>query len=276
MNIYFIIAPTRGHLADLGPIPEDLYVFLDSRGHRVRIGFNEDQVLPLEKIRNEYELYVLKGHDELSLSLAKVLTERGAFVLEPYASCAASENKIVATCRLQAAGVPVPNSWIATNLSDLKDLVRRHPIMLKPHIGGMGRSELIKLLRTEHDVPSELPRSFVYYVQEFIPGPGIDLKVYVIDDYIFALRKPFSPRAFYNQVEPRPVTCDIRRIVERCAAASGLKLFGLDIIESKDGPVVVDLNYFPSYYGVPDAGRLIGEYIEKRVSQRRPATSSAR
>jgi hypothetical protein len=42
----------------------------------------------------------------------------------------------------------------------------------------------------------------------------------------------------------------------------GLGLFGLDVIESDDGPFVVDVNYFPGYKGVPDAGALIADYID--------------
>ena len=34
------------------------------------------------------------------------------------------------------------------------------------------------------------------------------------------------------------------------------------MVEGPDGPVVVDLNYFPSYRGVPKAAPLIADYIE--------------
>ena len=34
------------------------------------------------------------------------------------------------------------------------------------------------------------------------------------------------------------------------------------MIEGLDGPVVVDLNYFPSYRGVREAAPLIADYIE--------------
>jgi len=45
--------------------------------------------------------------------------------------------------------------------------------------------------------------------------------------------------------------------------ALGLGQFGRDVIESDDGPVVVDVNYFPGYKGVPDAGAMIADYIDR-------------
>ena len=63
-----------------------------------------------------------------------------------------------------------------------------------------------------------------------------------------------------------PVDPEVRRIALAAGRALGLTLYGLDIIESDEGPVVVDANYFPGYKGVPDAGALIGEHLDELVS----------
>jgi hypothetical protein len=34
------------------------------------------------------------------------------------------------------------------------------------------------------------------------------------------------------------------------------------VIESPEGPIVVDVNYFPGYKGVPAVAPLIADYIE--------------
>jgi ribosomal protein S6--L-glutamate ligase len=265
MNIFFMVAPTRAHLAELGPIPDDVYVHLRRRGHVVHAGFAEDSSASFDHIRNEYDVYVMKAHDELWLSVAAILHAQGAFILEPYESCIALQNKIYATHRLGLIGVPVPKSWIATNRDHLKELLRRHPILLKPHVGGMGRSKFIRFIRTEEDLIEDIPSSFIYYVQQYISGTGLDLKVYVVGSNVFALRKYFAPQGYTTAVERCAVADDVRVIVDRCSRAFGICLFGLDIIESESGPVVVDINYFPSYFGIPEAGELIAEYIESRI-----------
>ena len=67
----------------------------------------------------------------------------------------------------------------------------------------------------------------------------------------------------------RPVAVDpeVRAVALRVGRALGLELFGLDVIESPGGPVVVDVNYFPGYKGVPDAGALIGEHLAARARE---------
>ena len=99
-------------------------------------------------------------------------------------------------------------------------------------------------------------------VQQFIAGTGEDLKVYVVGEKVFAVRKPFSATSFGVPGVPCAVSSLVRDIALRCGRAFGLGLYGVDIIESAAGPVVVDLNYFPGYKGVPDAAALIAGYIE--------------
>jgi glutathione synthase/RimK-type ligase-like ATP-grasp enzyme len=103
---------------------------------------------------------------------------------------------------------------------------------------------------------------FPQIVQEHISGPGEDLKVYVVGDQVFAVRKPFSETSFAVPGRPVAVDPEVRDAALRTGRALGLGLYGLDIIESPDGPYVVDVNYFPGYKGVPDAGAVIADYID--------------
>ena len=64
---------------------------------------------------------------------------------------------------------------------------------------------------------------------------------------------------------PVPVTPEVRDIALRCGQAMGLSLYGLDVIESPDGPFVVDVNYFPGYKGVPGGAAAIAEHIDARA-----------
>ena len=52
----------------------------------------------------------------------------------------------------------------------------------------------------------------------------------------------------------------------------GLRLFGLDVLELPEGPVVVDVNEFPNYTGVDDAPAEIGRAVlEMAEGGRQPA-----
>jgi glutathione synthase/RimK-type ligase-like ATP-grasp enzyme len=45
-------------------------------------------------------------------------------------------------------------------------------------------------------------------------------------------------------------------------------LYGLDVLITRDGPVVVDLNSFPGYGGVPGVADVIADYIQGYAQHR--------
>jgi glutathione synthase/RimK-type ligase-like ATP-grasp enzyme len=135
-------------------------------------------------------------------------------------------------------------------------------LIIKPHIGGMGRSEHIRHVRSETDLYSIDLRCDTYVVQTFVSGPDQDLKIYVAGDSYFGVRKRFEPSNLNNTGEPCPVSGEIKSIAQRVGEALGLGLFGIDIIEAEAGPMVVDVNYFPSYYAIEAAPAAIADYID--------------
>ena len=105
-------------------------------------------------------------------------------------------------------------------------------------------------------------------IQEFVPGDGYDLKVYVVGQDVFGVRKQSpgltaDPQQERSSQEGSPckVSDQVRDIALSCGRALGLGLYGLDILETDIGPVVVDLNSFPSYRGASKAAPLIVQYI---------------
>jgi ribosomal protein S6--L-glutamate ligase len=120
---------------------------------------------------------------------------------------------------------------------------------------------------TSSDGPAELERvpapAVPVLVQEYVEGPGEDLKLYVVGNEVFAVRKPFSPTSFAVPGRPSSASGELCAIARRCGELFGLGLYGLDVVESVDGPVVVDLNYFPGYKGVPDVAGRIAAYVER-------------
>jgi ribosomal protein S6--L-glutamate ligase len=243
------------------PVLLEAYEILRGRGYDVEDGIAEEQLQRPDLLEPEHDLYLLKSHTELSLSLAGVLDAQGAAMLNPYGNCALTQNKFIASRILRAAGVPTPDTWAMTDPALLEPEVARRPLLVKPYMGHRGAG-----IRIVHDA-AELHAAaaagdYPMIVQEYIPGPGEDLKVYVVGEQVFAVAKPFSETSFAVAGRPVPVEPEVRDAALRTGAALGLGLFGLDIIESDDGPFVVDVNYFPGYKGVEDAGAMIADYID--------------
>src|SRR5437879_10089597 len=97
-----------------------------------------DRVAELSKVRVEHDLYVLRHTSGLSLSLAGALHELGAVVVNPYPVSAALRDKIVASRTLQAAGVPTPATYVASQPDQLLGLLDSGPLVVKPYPGTGG------------------------------------------------------------------------------------------------------------------------------------------
>jgi ribosomal protein S6--L-glutamate ligase len=232
---------------------------LRRRGLEVASSIAEEVVERPGRMGGEADLWLLKSYTPLSLSLAGVLHRAGARVLNPYPACIAARDKIAAAQVLEAAGIPAPRSWVTGDLAQLVPLLREMPLVVKPYMGWRGQG--VRMVRSEAELLALPPPQEPVLVQEFLPGPGVDLRVYVAGERVFATRKPFSAKSFAVPGEEVPVEEEVRGIALRCGEAFGLGLYGLDLIESPDGPRVVDVNYFPGFKGIAAAAEAVTDYL---------------
>jgi ribosomal protein S6--L-glutamate ligase len=276
VRIFFLLARR------VPPAPSPVLVeacrLLENRGFEIESAIVDELVLHPDLLVARHELYVLKSHTELSLSVAGVLASRGARLLNPYLSCLATQDKIVASRHLRAAGVPTPRAWVTGDLSLLRPLVEERPLVLKPHRGHRGIG--IAVVRTAAELAAVPPSETPLLAQELIEGDGEDVKVYVVGDHVFAVRKPFSATSFTQPGRPSAVSPELRDLALACGRALGLGLYGLDVIQSAAGPVVVDVNTFPGYKGVLGAAPLIADYIAayayERIGLEPPSVATTR
>lgn len=242
------------------PILVEAYDILEKRGYTVENSIAEEVLTRPDEVANDSDLFILKSHTELSLSLAGALFTQGARMLNPYRSCALTQNKIVVSRLLAEAGVRAPKSWVTYDYELLRPVLDETPLVIKPYMGHRGAG--VHIVKTQDDL-SKVPAPEVpMIVQELVEGDGEDTKVYVVRDQVFAVRKAFSESSFTQVGRPVEVSDEIRQMAIKTGEACGLALFGLDIIESPRGPYVVDVNYFPGYKGVPDVAPLIADCVD--------------
>jgi len=260
MKLFFILESKRGSEVP-GPVLSEVFEILMRKNFEIESAKVEEMLLRSDLLKPTHDLYLLKSDTELSLSIAGILHSHGARLLNPYPSCVVIRDKIISSNVLRAAGIPTPPSWITHDLNLLLPIVEKWPLIIKPYRGFHGRD--IRIILSPKDLANLSPLKDPVLVQQYIEGNGEDLKVYVIGKDVFATRKPFHPNSFKQPGQLCPVSAEVRDIALRCGEIFGLGLYGLDIIESSKGSVVVDLNYFPGYKGVPNASSLLADYIEK-------------
>jgi ribosomal protein S6--L-glutamate ligase len=253
----------RGSTPRSNVVLAELFTLLARRGVAATLRYPEDELVRLDTLAVESDLYLLKSDTELALSLATAIEALGAKVLNRADASAAVKDRIVAAAVLHRAGIRTPRSLAASQPGLLASHLNSGPLILKAHRGYHGAG------LTVVDRPDALPApgsdTDVVFAQRYLEGARADLKVFAIGDEIFGVRKSFSPDSILRYGDPEPISADIEQMARACGQAFNLQLYSLDVAEADDGPYVVDMNYFPGYRGVPNAARRLADYIGKAI-----------
>ena len=241
------------------PLIRRVCAALREGGAQVEAEIPEEMLLRCDSLSVEHDLYLLKSYTELAFSVAGILDDLGGRILNPYPSCVVLRDKALTAARLRAAGIPSPPTWLTADPMSLAPIVDQCAVVVKPLHGLHGRG--VRRVENQRELAA-IPPGEPLVAQEHVPGPGRDLKLYVAGDSVFAVRKPFSPTSFIRDGEPCAVPKAAKEIALECGRALDLRLYGLDLIESVDGPVVVDVNYFPGFRGVADPVPAIADCVE--------------
>jgi ribosomal protein S6--L-glutamate ligase len=261
------------------PIIPEVIRLLQERGASVEAIHADEMLSDIGTLEVEHDLYVLKSKTDTTLSLAGVLHAAGAAILNPYPVSVACRDKIVLTGVLRGAGVPQPETYVTGQPARLAELLDAGPILVKPYRGSQGLG--VRVVRSAEELDAIPADGGPLFAQRYHRPTGRDRKLYRIGDQLFGVKRVWPVRTHDDKLgEPFEVTGRLRDIALRCGAAFGIGLYGLDVIETDDGPYVVDFSSFPGFKGVPDAGRLLADYIwgvaqRARAATRRDAAASS-
>jgi ribosomal protein S6--L-glutamate ligase len=244
-----------------GHVFGDVGASLAQRGFEVDVIHPDEDVFALDELAPRHDLYVLKCRSEMGLTLAGALHAQGARIVNSYPTSVLCRDKVATTRVLQAAGVPVPDTWATARRGSLAPLLAAGPLIVKPHAGSRGRGVVVVEDRDALERLSDDDGPVI--VQRYLPPDGLDRKLYCIGGEVFGVLRRWPPRTYAEKLgEAFPVDGTLRDIVVASGRALGLDLFGLDVVVSNGAPAVVDLSAFPGFKGVPHAAERIAEYID--------------
>jgi [lysine-biosynthesis-protein LysW]---L-2-aminoadipate ligase len=219
------------------------------------------------------------------LYAALLLEAGGVEVVNPSRVSAVCGDKAVSSTVLERAGVPVPRTTVALTpaaaLRAIEDL--GYPVVLKPVVGSWGR--LVARVN-DRDAAEALLESRavmgpaqqrVVYVQEYVDAGGRDLRVIVVgDDVVGAVRRRargwianVARGAASEPVDPSP---ELERLAMAAAAAVGGGALAVDVLESRDGRLLVaevnstmEFRGFAEATGIDVADRLVALALARRA-----------
>jgi ribosomal protein S6--L-glutamate ligase len=208
------------------------------------------------------DLVVTRSRHPFALALVQQAEALGARTCDRPSAVLAVRDKVRCTSALVRRGVPVPPTFLAHRPEDLARLRRdAFPLVLKPALGDNGRG--LRVVEEPEQLASITWTEELVLAQHYVDVGGVDLKVYVAGTEVWAVHRPspLAPAPTLDAPLAAPVTPALRDLVRACREEFGLLLFGLDVLESAQGPVVVDVNEFPNYTGVDDAPAVIGSLL---------------
>lgn len=190
------------------------------------------------------------------LNLTAILESMGYTVVNSYRVSEICGNKLLTTLVLSKAGVPTPETYVAfTPQSAVAALDRiGYPAVLKPVVGSWGRM-IVPL--NDRDVAEAIlkereymhPLHQIYYIQKRVEKPFRDIRVIVVGEEAVATMYRYSFRNFKTNVardsktEACRITPELRELALKAADAVGGGILGVDIMESRDGLVVHEVNH---------------------------------
>jgi tetrahydromethanopterin:alpha-L-glutamate ligase len=211
------------------------------------------------------------------------LEATGVPVINPSKSIETAVDKYLALAQMAAAGLRVPRTIVCQTPDDAMAAFESlgGDVVVKPLFGSEGRG--IARLQDE----ALAGRAFrmlaqlggVLYVQEFIPHDGFDIRVLIIGERMFAIRRR-SPHDWRTNVsrgaiaEPIELTADLAQLARRAADAIGAPLAGVDLLPGRDGQLyAIEVNAVPGWKALAaaldiDIARVVLEYVERIVKEK--------
>jgi ribosomal protein S6--L-glutamate ligase len=249
--------------------PAEVAVALAALGHTVEIVVPEDVALDIGGHHSlPVDGVVARGRSDHLLSVLRAIEcGVGMPTINVSSAVAAVRDKASMGATLRAAGLPIPLTMLGTPARLSHHVPDEwYPLILKPIFGDNSAGLRLVVDRTElmHQTNAEV------LVQPYLPTDGTELKLYVIGDEVWAVRRPVAfapPGAARSVVRPARITVtpQLRALALRCGELFGLELYGVDCLTCPDGIVVLEVNDFPNYTDVPEASLAAARYITDRL-----------
>ncbi|MEU5419639.1 RimK family alpha-L-glutamate ligase [Streptomyces sp. NPDC001407] len=238
-------------------MPVDVIRQLTAWGHQVDVLRPGGSLLKLsEAVRaGAHDAWVLKTvSGGPGLTLLEAAATVGLTTVNDARAIRGVRDKALAAVTAEHHGLPVPVTYAAARPEEFAEIpAAAYPLVVKPADGSSGRAVRLVPSPDRLPAPGTEPAGMLI-AQPYVPNSGIDLKVYCVDGELYATerRSPLHPDQPTRERRV-PLTAEVADIVTEVGAVYGLDLYGVDVVLGPDGPVIVDVNDFPSFRQVPDA-----------------------
>lgn len=257
----------------------------------VMLGGKKPQIyLREENITNAFDAVIPRIGAKVTrhgAAIVKQFEMNNVFSTARSLSITRARNKVRTTQIMARKGIPIPKTLFSINPDNIHqqiELLGGAPVIIKLQEGtqGMGviLAETKKSAKSIIDTLYKMDTSIL--IQEFIEeSNGEDIRIFVVGHKIVASMKRISEAGEFrsnvhqggNAVAIKP-TLKEKQIALNAVKYLGLGVAGVDLIRSKKGPLLIEVNASPGLQGIEAAtgvniaGEII-EYVEKNAFRKR-------
>lgn len=268
----------------------------EQRGHRAKVLNTLKFAIDLE--RGSPDLYyrqkVLSSYDAVLPRIGASITYYGTAVVRQFQEmdvfCANtshgilnSRDKLRSLQILSRHHVGIPRTTFVRDKKDVLPAISRvggAPVIIKLIEGTQGIGVLLAESVKQAESIIELLQSQKQNVliQKFVAeSKGRDIRAFVVGDRVVAaMRRVAQGQEFRSNVhrggvaEPVELDEEYRETAVRCAQILGLRVAGVDMLEGKDGPQIMEVNSSPGLEGIEtctelDIAGAVIDYIAAQV-----------
>jgi ribosomal protein S6--L-glutamate ligase len=247
------------------PVLGALVAHLRADGDRVRVHIDDASV---PGWLADVDVVALRGVSTATLELLKAI-EPGIRWCDRPTRVLLARDRWLAAARLRSAGIPVPRGTSAPTWEGARVVAATYPgrgVAVKARDGSVGRGARV-LVAADGRLPVLAPFPGPYHVEELVADGASEVKLYRIGGHVAAFRRDDTSTTW--EAEPAG---SWQGLGLRVTDALGLSVAGVDVLVRRDGPVVVDVNAFPSGKRLPDAAARLTDHLRSMAVQ---ATAAA-
>ena len=207
----------------------------------------------------------------------------GTFCINESVAISRSRDKLRSLQLLSRKGIGLPKTGFASRPDKIQDLIKNvggAPLVIKLLEGTQGIGVVLAETNkaAESVIEAFMGLKANILVQEFIEeANGADIRCFVVVNKVIAAMKRQAGEGEFRSNLHRGGTAQLVKLTkeERATAINaakimGLNLCGVDILQSKNGPVVMEVNSSPGLEGIEkatgkDVADMIFGFIEKNA-----------
>ncbi len=186
----------------------------------------------------------------------------GIPVVNPPDAIARAANKFATSLALRQAGVPTPRTAVITSPKEAVKMLHEYGwAVSKPLFGYKGKGIVLLKDGDEEKLKHMVEKQGLVYLQEFIASQSPrDIRAFVVGGKLLgAIYRVAPPGQWISNLarggiaEPCPRTAELEDLAARSSRAAGTVYCGVDMLETDEGLVVIEVNGTPSGKGIYDA-----------------------